>query len=265
MIFAVKPWILAMLCLDVIARSTYDILYTWIQISHAQCRMTMYKNVFVGAQLQPVKMRDVAYDIVRRAIITNRLAAGERLFEEHLARELQVSRTPLREALKVLESEGFVQRIPSGGYQVAPLSYRELDDFYSVRLTLEALATRQAATQGSSAQLAAAEQWNEQMKQHWLAQRIDEAIQAGRAFHAELAQASANAYLARLLQRLGDQIARYRYYSIIYRVPEAYDDHNAILAAIRAGDADHADALARAHVQAEQHLVLSKLRERMAE
>lgn len=223
----------------------------------------MYKNIFPNVPMQPVKIRDVAYEILRQAIITNKLAPGERLLEEHLARELSVSRTPLREALKVLESEGFIQRLPSGGYQVAPLSDRELDNLYSIRVLLEGLAACKAAEHATPEQHDLIEQWNEQMKSHWLKQRIDEALQAGRAFHSEIYRASQNENLAVMLQRLGDQIARYRYYSIVYRVPEAYDDHNAILAAIRDGDAARAERLSRAHVEVEHRLVLSKMRERI--
>jgi DNA-binding GntR family transcriptional regulator len=223
----------------------------------------MYENVFAKTQLQPVKMRDVAYDLLRRAIITNRLAPGARLLEEHLARELNVSRTPLREALKVLENEGFVQRLPSGGYQVAPLSDRELDNLYSIRLVLEGLAARQAALQIAQAQLDTLEECNEQMKSQWLKQRNEEALQAGRAFHAEIYRASQNENLAVLLLRLGDQIARYRYYSIIHRVPEAYEDHAAIIAALRVHDSALAEARSRAHVEVEHRLVLSKMRERV--
>jgi DNA-binding GntR family transcriptional regulator len=223
----------------------------------------MYENVFAKPQRQPVKMRDVAYDILRQAIITNRLAPGARLLEEHLARELNVSRTPLREALKVLESDGFVQRLLSGGYQVAPLSDRELDNLYSIRLVLEGLAARQAAQHATPEVLDALEEWNEQMKSYWLKQRNDEALQAGRAFHAEIYRASQNENLAVLLQRLGDQIARYRYYSIIHRVPEAYEDHTAIAVAIRNRDPDQSEALSRAHVELEHRLVLAKMRERI--
>lgn len=223
----------------------------------------MYENIFAKSQLQPVTMRDVAYDVLRRAIITNKLAPGARLLEEHLARELNVSRTPLREALKVLENEGFVQRLLSGGYQVAPLSDKELDNLYSIRLVLEGLAARQAAQHIGAAALEALEEWNEQMKSYWLKQRNEEALQAGRAFHAEIYRASENENLAVLLLRLGDQIARYRYYSIIHRVPEAHEDHSGILAALRAHDPERAEALSRAHVQVEHRLVLSKVRERL--
>lgn len=226
--------------------------------------ITMYENIFAKASLQPVKMRDVAYDMLRQAIITNKLAPGARLLEEHLARELNVSRTPLREALKVLESEGFVQRLPSGGYQVAPLSDRELDNLYSIRLVLEGLAARQAAAHISPEELDSVEEANEQMRSYWLKQRIDAALEAGRAFHAGIYRASQNDNLAILLQRLSDQIARYRYYSIVYRVPDAYTDHAAILGALRAHDADQAEARSRAHVEEERRLVLSKMRERVA-
>jgi DNA-binding GntR family transcriptional regulator len=223
----------------------------------------MYENIFAKTQMQPVKMRDVAYDILRQAIISNKLAPGVRLLEEHLAREMNVSRTPLREALKALENDGFVQRLLNGGYQVASLSDKELDNLYSIRLALEGLAARQAAKHVTPDVLDAIEEWNDQMKNHWMKQRNEEALQAGRSFHAEIYRASQNENLAILLQRLGDQIARYRYYSIIHRVPEAHADHSAIVAALRARDPDQAETLSRAHVEVEHRMVLSKMRERL--
>lgn len=223
----------------------------------------MYENIFAKSQLQPVKMRDVAYDLLRQAIITNKLAPGSRLLEEHLARELNVSRTPLREALKVLENQGFVQRLLSGGYQVAPLSVKELDNLYGIRLVLEGLAARLAAQSIAAEALDELEEANDQMKSYWLKQRNEEALQAGRAFHAAIYRASQNENLAVLLLRLSDQIARYRYYSIVHRVPEAHEDHRAILAALRAHDPQRAEALSQAHVEVERRLVLSKLRERL--
>jgi len=140
---------------------------------------------------------------------------------------------------------------------------KELDNLYSIRLVLEGLATRQAAKHITSDKLEALETWNEQMKSYWLKQRNEEALQAGRSFHAAIYGASQNENLAVLLLRLGDQIARYRYYSIVHRVPEAHEDHSAILAALRAHDPEQAEALSRAHVEVEHRLVLSKMRERL--
>jgi DNA-binding GntR family transcriptional regulator len=224
----------------------------------------MYDNIFTGKPLRPIGARDVAYEQLRHAIITNRLAAGARLYEERLARELGVSRTPLREALKVLESEGFAERLISGGYQVAALSEHELDNLYSIRIELEGLAARRAAQHADGEACDAIEEWNEHMRSHWLRRRHDDALQAGRSFHAAIHTLARNENLAMLLQRLGDQISRYRYYSIVYRVLEAYEDHRAIVAALRAHDATRAEALLRTHVAVEHQLVLQKMRERTA-
>ena len=223
----------------------------------------MYDNIFISTPLRPVGVRDVAYGQLRHAIITNRLAPGARLLEERLARELGVSRTPLREALKVLESEGFVERLMSGGYQVAAMSEHELDNLYSIRTELEGLAARRAAQHADADTCDRIEEWNEHMRSHWLRRRHDEALQAGRAFHAAIHQAAHNENLAVLLQRLGNQISRYRYYSIVHRVLEAYEDHRAFVGALRERDAERAEALLRTHIAVEHHLVLQKMRERL--
>ncbi len=84
-------------------------------------------------------------EVIREAIIDGRLAPGQRLKEEELARELGISRTPVREALLILESEGLVESIPKRGATVRSYAVDDLDDLYQLRALLEGYAARRAA------------------------------------------------------------------------------------------------------------------------
>src|SRR2546426_12550534 len=87
-----------------------------------------------------------ATELIREAIVDGRLAPGQRLKEEELARELGISRTPVREALLVLQSEGLVAAEPNRGATVRAHDAADLDDLHQLRALLEGYAARRAAT-----------------------------------------------------------------------------------------------------------------------
>ena len=87
-----------------------------------------------------------ATELIRQAIVDGRLEPGRRLKEEELARELGISRTPVREALLMLQAEGLVDAAPNRGATVRSHAAEDLDDLYQLRALLEGYATRRAAT-----------------------------------------------------------------------------------------------------------------------
>ena len=89
-------------------------------------------------------LRDVVFNTLRQAILTGELKPGERLMEIHLADRLGVSRTPIREAIRKLELEGFVTMVPRKGAQVARISEKNLKDVLEVRRALDTLAVQLA-------------------------------------------------------------------------------------------------------------------------
>ena len=104
-----------------------------------------------------------AYEQIRRAIVEGRYDAGQRLIEKNLGEEFELSRTPVREALRMLESEGLVVSLPNKGAVVRPLSSRDIYDIYDLRVSLESLAAERAARDPSPEQLALLEAANEEM------------------------------------------------------------------------------------------------------
>src|SRR5207253_6186016 len=112
---------------------------------HIVCLAPLAKTFSEGAPL--VRNASVAAtELIREAIVDGRLEPGRRLKEEELARELGISRTPVREALLVLQSEGLVAAEPNRGATVRSHDAEDLDDLYQLRALLEGYAARRAAT-----------------------------------------------------------------------------------------------------------------------
>ena len=97
--------------------------------------------------IRNMSIREKAYYLLREAVIDGSLKPGERLVEDSLAAQYNVSRTPLREAIHKLEMEGFLQRLPSRGLVVAELSGKEVEELYQVRGYLEGLAAHEFTTE----------------------------------------------------------------------------------------------------------------------
>jgi len=101
-------------------------------------------------ELRPIETQkkstaDIVYETLKNAIITMDLAPGERLIEQNISQKLQVSRTPLREAIKLLEFEGFLKKNVSGGVTVSDLSIKEIQDIYEMERLLEKVAVEYIA------------------------------------------------------------------------------------------------------------------------
>jgi DNA-binding GntR family transcriptional regulator len=191
---------------------------------------------------------DLVYAQVRDAILRGAMKPGEEIRQERLARDLDVSRTPLREALRMLEREGLVDGTPNRSYRVTGFSMPDLEQLYVLRLPLEAAAIRITIPLLGSREIAALEGEMAQMA-HFAEVRDYELWEIPhRAFHAGLV-AMAGDRITRLLKQLSDHSERYRRFYTI-ELPLAWsrgvDHHRAILDACREGDADlGAERLAR--------------------
>jgi DNA-binding GntR family transcriptional regulator len=187
---------------------------------------------------------DVAYDQLRAAILAGDLPAGTALKQEQLALELGVSTTPLREALRRLESEGFVKMPAHRDAIVAPLDLNELVALYEVRETLDSLAAGLAAKRFDESDRAAMTAAASRLG----ATRADP-VAANRALHASIYRASHNPVLIAQLDSLWDRSDRYRIaISAIARQPAVVESHRAIVATVLARDAKGAAEKMRVHI-----------------
>jgi DNA-binding GntR family transcriptional regulator len=204
---------------------------------------TLEGNVKFGAGHRP--LRDQVADELRKRIIDGDYRAGHRLTEERLADDFGVSRNPVREAIRVLEAEGFLSVQPRRSAIVANVAARDIADLFEVRLSLEVLAARLAAERGS----------DDDSLERLIAEAKesdDEAVLASlnTRFHATICALSGNELLASLMDRLYNRLQWVYRQSVRERAPHSWAEHERLAKAIRAGDADAAEAAAREHVLA---------------
>jgi DNA-binding GntR family transcriptional regulator len=201
-------------------------------------------------------LADAAYERLKRAIISGELAAGQDLVEASLAHWCEVSRTPIREALTRLEYDGMVVR-SDRGLVVKSRSPAEILDIYEVRIALERSAARMAADRRTSNDLHALRRINQRMRSIRDPQPAD-MVSVNADFHPTIWQASHNACLIDLLQRLTLHLGRYPVTTLGYpgRWEIATAEHEALVDAIEQRDGDRAEALANAHFNAAREIRL---------
>lgn len=200
----------------------------------------------IGASHQP--LRDAVLDALRDAIIGGQYVQGERLVEEEIAGRFEVSRSPIRDALRVLATEGLVELEPRRGARVAVLGFERARDLFEVRAPLEGLVARLAAERRSDDAVAQLRELVERGEQAGRGDQLDSLPALNTEFHAQLAQAAGNALLAATLAHLSDLI-RWAYASHIRRRwQDSWSEHRRILDAIAAGDTDRAYAEGLDHI-----------------
>ncbi len=197
-------------------------------------------------------LHDAVVSRVRDMVIEGELAPGTRIHEGNLGRALGVSRTPLREALKFLASEGLIELIPPRGAVVRRFTAKDVRDALAVMGTLEALAGRLACTQASDAELGQIRHLHDRMMERYAARDRLPYFKLNQEIHSRILTASGNAVLAYVHGILQSRLKRIRY--IGNEAPErwagAVADHEAIIAALGRRDADAAAAALEAHMAA---------------
>jgi DNA-binding GntR family transcriptional regulator len=191
---------------------------------------------------------DFVYESLRDAISDGRIAGGERVREEEVARNLGVSRTPVREALQRLQQRGILILGPGRGLVVAQLSHEEVVELYAMREILEGSAARFAAMNATTAEIATLYQLQEQLR---TAEGDDMLhITLNRRFHQAIYEAAHNRYLMQTLESLHDSFALLR--SSTLRLPHRQrnsdEERHRIIAAIEKRDPDLAEKEAREHI-----------------
>ena len=185
---------------------------------------------------------------LRQAILTGRLKAGDRLVEGKLADELGVSRNPVREAIRVLASEGLVDVAARRGASVAVMSDQEARETIEVRALLEGQNARLAARRHDKELIKRIEAVLKKGTAAVTAGRFDQLFQLNQQFHDALAAAGQNTVLGELLQKLRDRTAMLFAPMSPTRQSRSWNEHAQILRAIIDGDERAAAALAADHV-----------------
>ncbi|MGH9212749.1 MAG: GntR family transcriptional regulator [Acidimicrobiales bacterium] len=200
----------------------------------------------IGRIHQP--LREAVQDAIRTAIVAGRYPPGERLLEDQLAQELDVSRNPVREALQALATEGFVAIEPRRGARVASISTERAGELFAVREVLEGLAARLAAEHRTPQQLSELQAVVEEGAGRVAAGQLGDLPELNNRFHVTLHSAAANAMLTDVLARLSPVITWVYARRIAERSTNSWSEHAAIVDAIAASDGDLAHRRACEHI-----------------
>lgn len=211
---------------------------------------------------EPIQRRpltDELADRLRALIVEGALPPAEKLNEKALCEQFGVSRTPLREALRLLAAEGLVALTPNRGAAVSPLTREDLAETFPVLGALEALAAERAAERIDAAGLAHLETLQTRMEAEHAAGNRPDYFRANEDIHAVIRAAAANPTLAQMIATLDARMrrARFRANASPARWAEAVAEHRAILEALSAKDGPRAGDLMRAHI-ANKHAALTR-------
>lgn len=197
-------------------------------------------------------------DGVRKLINEGDLLPGARVPERELCARFKVSRTPLRECLKVLAAEGLVDLLPNRGARVATLDDKHLVHLFEVIATLEAEGGRLACQRIGPAELAEVQGMHYRMYAHFLRQELPGYFALNQAIHSAIMRAAGNPVLAATHAGLAGRISRARYMSNRMRSDRwqtAMDEHDAILAALTRRDGDTLGPLLARHLQNKRDII----------
>jgi DNA-binding GntR family transcriptional regulator len=209
---------------------------------------------------KPASVDDTAYLQIKQAILDCVLAPGAPLVETRLAKELGVSRTPVRRAIARLEQEGFVTPDVSKGYKVAEISLRDLEEMYQLREILECHLIRETAHQFTQDELAQMESTLQAADQDLERDDYPAFLATNRAFHHAFDRKYGNQRISDVLDRLDEHVYRAIMWGFRGRGGEAkiqlgYGDHKLVLKAIREGDVESAVSVMRDHLRYGPHFV----------
>lgn len=207
-------------------------------------------------------LQELVTDRIREAILRGWLKPGQRLDQAEIAERFQVSRMPVREALRTLEAEGLVKFYPHRGVEVCELSSEEIEEIYQIRSVLEAMAVQLAVprfNEEADRRLSAILKEMEEVADDPLAWAT-----LNNRFHQTLYAVSGRARLCGIIESLRNTVQPYVLRDISHptRAHHAMAEHRAILEACRAGDANRAAELVVQHLKRVSENLVSILRER---
>ncbi len=214
-------------------------------------------------------LHDDAACTLRDRIFSGELAPGSFLDEVGLCQSLAISRTPLREALKVLTAEGLVRHEPRRGCFVNEVTEQDLDDIFPVIALLEGRCAFEAARNATDADLAELETLHERLNSDAKAGRMTDYYATNYAIHEAFITLANNRWLA---QTIGDlrkilKLARLQSLQATGRMNQSLEEHMAVFAAVKARDSEGADAAMRTHLtrqrEALRELARSQVKSRL--
>lgn len=189
------------------------------------------------------------YGLLRKEILTCTLAPGTEVSEAELAERFKLSKTPVREALATLRTDGLVRTYPRRGYQIVPVTFGDMNELFDLRTILEAGAAELASRRITDDEIDNLNRLADVAYNRAEEPSLERFIKANRDFHVAIARASGNERLYRVLVRQIDELERFFYLGARLRdvSTETQSDHHAIVETLRRRDAEAARAIMVRH------------------
>lgn len=234
--------------------------YNCIQLYRCAKKGGNYMRAHTHAALRKVSARDFAYSEIKEDVIKGVLEPDSPIVENHLAKKLEISRTPLREALHRLEVEELVVRQNNGRLKVAPISQKEVEEIFTIRSKLEGIVVMQATENATEEDLFHLSNITRMIKESLKENRQENILFYGNEFHSYIYELSNNKTAVGILSQLNDHIHRYRQLIPAKnqdRLKNSYEEHQGILDFIAAGNPEAAKVAIQEHI--EHSLAIVKL------
>jgi DNA-binding GntR family transcriptional regulator len=201
-------------------------------------------------RLVPNSLHDEVAATLREQIFDGTLTPGSFLDEAALCERLSISRTPVREALKVLTAEGLLRHEPRRGCFVNEVTERDLDEIFPVIALLEGRCAYEAARNASDAELHELDALHERLVRHAKARRINDYYATNHIIHEAIIKLADNKWLAQVIGDLRKilKLARLQQLHAPGRLDQSLSEHLAVFAALKARDSEGADAAMRTHM-----------------
>lgn len=211
-------------------------------------------------RIDNLTLRERIVSTIRASIVNGQIRPGTRIVEPELAERFGTSRTPIREAIRQLESEGFVTVVPRRGAIVASNSPQDISNFYELKMILEGHAARLAAKNLTENDLRKMESVNRQIEAASAKKSLGRVLDLHNEFHEIFLRACGNDRLYAIVQRLVMQYQRFRLIlAMPGRIKGSIRQHAEIIEAFRLKDADQAEELVRKHALYGKNLLLREL------
>lgn len=209
--------------------------------------------VAVDSPVRGTSLHDEVATRLRTMLFERQLAPGEWIDEKALAANWQISRTPLREALKVLAAEGLVELVPQRGCRVVELSDDDADQLFPVMALLEGRCAHEATRNATPADLARLRRLHDELERHAAAADRDGYYRANHEFHTLVQRLARNRWLDRATGDLRQflRLMRGRQLKLPGRIGDSINEHRVLIAAMLAGDAERAERSMHDHLMAQ--------------
>ncbi|MDO4745689.1 MAG: GntR family transcriptional regulator [Bacillota bacterium] len=203
-------------------------------------------------------LREMVYEELKMQILTGAIVPGTRMMEVELAKEIGVSRTPIREAIRKLEKEGLVTIEPRRGAYASQISTEDMVEILEVRQNMEGLAAFFAASRMSEEKMVELKEVSKCYNEAVKAGNMEDMIKHDTKFHRIIVESCNNKVLVQMIEQLQELVLRFRYiyYDNFKRAENMPEEHAEILAAIENGDAEAARYAADVHIDRLKELVI---------